>query len=94
MLFRSTMGITGIIVLADGTVMACRRFPSPVGKVPEEKLIDIFLKSSELNKYRNIHSLEKCSKCSLLRFCRGCPAVAYGQTGDWRKADPQCWKEI
>lgn len=89
-----TMGITGIIVLADGTVMACRRFPSPVGKVPEEKLLDIFLKSEKLNEYRNVHALEKCSKCELLRFCRGCPAVAYGQYGDWRKADPQCWKEI
>lgn len=87
-----TMGITGLIVVADGTVMACRRLPSPIGKVPEQKLIDIFINSKELNKYRDINSLEKCSKCELLRFCRGCPAVAYGQYGDWKMADPQCWK--
>lgn len=89
-----TMGITGIILLSDGTVMACRRFPSPVGKLPDQKLLDVFLNSKELNEYRKIENLEKCSKCELLRFCRGCPAVSYGQHGDWRKADPQCWKEV
>jgi hypothetical protein len=29
-----------------------------------------------------------------LRFCRGCPAVAYGYTHDFYAADPQCWKTI
>ena len=36
----------------------------------------------------------KCSKCELLAFCRGCPAVASGKSGDFYAADPQCWKEV
>ena len=45
-------------------------------------------------KYRKWNNFEKCSKCELLRFCRGCPAVSYGYTHDMYSADPQCWKEI
>lgn len=89
-----TLGITGLIVLADGTVYACRRFPSYVGKVPEEKLLNIFLYSPQLNNYRNYQLLEKCSKCELLQICRGCPAVAFGNYGRWTAPDPQCWKKI
>lgn len=89
-----TIGITGLIILADGTVYACRRFPSPVGKVPEQKLLDVFLHSKQLNEYRNSSLLKKCSRCELGQLCRGCPAVAYGAHGSWREEDPQCWKQL
>ena len=38
--------------------------------------------------------MEKCGKCELLPFCRGCMAVAYGATGDFLSGDPQCWKVV
>lgn len=88
------IGTFGLVLLADGTVYACRRFPSYVGKVPKEKLLNIFLHSKKLNKYRNYHLLEKCSKCELLQVCKGCPAVAFGTYGRWTAPDPQCWKKI
>ena len=44
--------------------------------------------------YRNYTKFEKCAKCELLAFCRGCPAVASGKTGNFYGADPQCWKEV
>lgn len=87
-----TMGVTGLIILADGTVMACRRFPSIVGKVPEMKLFDVFIHSEKMNEFRDYSKLEKCSGCELVQICRGCPAVAYGQYGRWGAPDPQCWK--
>ena len=34
----------------------------------------------------------KCSKCELKAWCRGCPAVANGTSGNFYEADPQCWK--
>lgn len=85
------IGISHLSVLADGTVYACRRFKSIVGKVPEESFYDIF-NGEKLNEYRNIELLEKCKDCNLLHYCRGCMAVTHGYTGDWKKADPQCWK--
>lgn len=89
-----SLGINSMVLLADGTAMACRRFPSYIGKVPEQKFIDIFLNSKAIKEYRDVSKLEKCSKCELLSICRGCPAVSYGIHNDWKAADPQCWKGI
>ena len=84
-------GISHITVLANGTVYACRRCESPIGKVPGESLYDIFF-GDKMESYRNFEGFEACSKCELLRFCRGCPSVAKCATGNFYAKDPQCWK--
>lgn len=81
-----------ISILPNGDAYACRRFESKVGNVFEEKLKNIFLKNEE--KYRDFNKFVKCGKCELLGFCRGCPAVSYGDTGDFYGEDPQCWKSL
>jgi radical SAM protein with 4Fe4S-binding SPASM domain len=89
-----------LTILPTGRVMACRRFESPVGKLFEgtknevtTPLYDIFTGEDE-EFYRQHEKMEKCSRCELLRFCRGCPAVAYGYHHSFFAPDPQCWKEI
>lgn len=84
-------GICHMTILPNGDVYACRRFESRVGNALEESLYDIFITKEEV--YRDYDRFEKCSKCELRGFCRGCPAVAYGTNGDFYGADPQCWKE-
>jgi len=81
-----------LTILADGTVYACRRLPLKIGKVPQQKIREIFIESPLLNKMRDIKKMDKCHKCDLLRFCRGCPAVAYGTYNNFYASDPQCWK--
>ena len=88
-----SIGISGIVLLADGTAMACRRFPSYVGNINNNSIYDIFM-SREMNKYRQVHTMEKCPNCELFQICRGCPAASYGIHGRWTAPDPQCWKEI
>lgn len=83
--------IRHMAVLADGTVYACRRFVSPVGKVPEQRFMDIFL-GQAMNAYRQYDRFEGCRSCPLLNYCRGCPAVAYGTFGNFYAKDPQCWR--
>lgn len=80
-------------ILPKGDVYACRRFESNVGNAFNESLFDLFI-GPKMENYRQYNKFKKCSKCELLRFCRGCPAVAYGYTGDFYEVDPQCWKEI
>lgn len=87
-------------ILPTGQVMACRRFDSLVGRLfgygtneVETPLYDIFHGEKE-NVYRQHEKMEKCAKCELLRFCRGCPAVAYGYHHSFFAPDPQCWKEV
>ena len=84
-------GITHITTLADGTVYACRRSETPVGKVPEQSFCDIF-NGEEMDKYRQYEKFEHCSKCEIKNFCRGCPSVAKCLTGNFYSKDPQCWK--
>lgn len=87
------MGQTFLVLLADGTAMSCRRFPSVVGRFPDRSLSELFMNSPEMISYRKVHDLESCRDCELLYHCRGCRAVAYGMGGKWRSPDPQCWKK-
>ena len=82
-----------ITILPNGDVFACRRVSdSKIGNVFEDRLADIWV--CEAEKYRDYNNFEKCSKCELLSWCRGCPAVAKGTHGSYYSPDPQCWKEI
>lgn len=80
-------------IIPNGDIYACRRMSSCIGNVKEKSLYEHFY-GNELNKYRQYDNFEKCSKCELKRFCRGCMAVAYGYTNNMYAPDPQCWKEI
>lgn len=80
-------------ILPTGDVYACRRVQgSKVGNVLNDRLADIWV--CQMEAYRDYTKFEKCSKCELLAFCRGCPAVASGKGGNFYAADPQCWKEV
>ncbi len=82
-----------LTILPNGDIFACRRVQnSKVGNVFEDRLADVWV--CEMEQYRDYTKFEKCSKCELLAFCRGCPAVASGKDGNFYAGDPQCWKEI
>jgi radical SAM/SPASM domain protein of ACGX system len=82
-----------LTILPTGDVYACRRVQnSRVGNVFEDRLADLWV--CQVEQYRQYDKFKKCAKCELLAWCRGCPAVASGKTGDFYEADPQCWKEL
>jgi radical SAM/SPASM domain protein of ACGX system len=84
-------GISHLTLLPNGTVYACRRFESLIGKINEQSFYDIFL-SPEMDQYRQINKLSGCKDCKLLQYCRGCHAVSAGTTGNFFDKDPQCWR--
>ncbi len=86
-------GIAHMTILPNGDVYACRRMDSKVGNALEQPMRDIFLGAGMESK-REFAKFEKCARCKLHGFCRGCPAVAYGYTGDMYAPDPQCWMEV
>jgi radical SAM/SPASM domain protein of ACGX system len=80
-------------ILPTGDIYACRRVQnSKVGNVFADRLADVWV--CQMEEYRDYSKFEKCSKCRLLAWCRGCPAVASGKDGNFYAADPQCWKEV
>lgn len=81
-----------LTILPNGDIFACRRVRnSKVGNVFDDRIADVWV--CEMEKYRDYSKFEKCSKCELKAWCRGCPAVASGKDGNFYAADPQCWKE-
>ncbi|MBQ7221230.1 MAG: radical SAM/SPASM domain protein, ACGX system [Synergistaceae bacterium] len=86
-------GNAHLTILPSGDVYACRRVrDSRVGNALHDKLSDLWL--GEMESYREYSKFMKCSRCELLPYCRGCPAVAKGTYGDFYAQDPQCWKEV
>jgi radical SAM/SPASM domain protein of ACGX system len=82
-----------LTILPTGDVYACRRVQnSRVGNVFSDRLADLWV--GRLEDYRQYDKFKKCGKCQLLAWCRGCPAVASGKSGDFYDVDPQCWKEV
>lgn len=86
-------GSTVLTVLADGTIYPCRRLPIYLGKVPQDEIAEVFYRAKEQIQLRNVLNFKKCSNCSLLPFCRGCPGVAFGAAKDPFAPDPQCWRK-
>ena len=82
-----------LTILPTGDIYACRRVQnSKVGNVFTDRIADVWL--CQMEQYRDYTKFKKCAKCELLAWCRGCPAVASGQDGNFYAADPQCWKEV
>lgn len=80
-------------ILPTGDLYACRRVQnSKVGNAFADRIADVWV--CQMEQYRDYAKFRKCAKCELLAYCRGCPAVASGKTGDFYAEDPQCWKEV
>jgi len=88
------IGWTCVCILSNGDVLACRRFPLKIGKMPEQSFEDIFLGSKELRKFRRPEYFEECGNCEYYKICRGCPAVVYGFTGNPFAKNPLCFKDL
>lgn len=78
-----------LALLPDGEVHACRKFPSCIGNIRNQRLYDIY--QSELAaRYRA--GSRACRGCDLNPVCRGCLAIAYSLGLDvFEEKDPFCF---
>lgn len=80
-----------LVVLPDGEVHACRKFPSPLGNLTRQKLAQIY-DGAQADKYRT--GCAACKACPIRHACGGCPAVSYGFGQDvFTRKDPFCFFE-
>jgi len=78
-----------ISVLPDGEVHACRKFPSKVGNIFHNSLIEIY-DSEAAHRYRQ--RSEDCILCPIQHVCGGCLAVTHGHGLDiCKERDPYCF---
>lgn len=78
-----------VALLPNGEVHACRKFPSMIGSVLEDKL-DVIYNSRQAKQYRR--GCRRCAFCPIRRHCGGCLAVSYSQGYDaFSQRDPYCF---
>lgn len=87
-------GVSGITVLPDGRLMACRRMNLIIGSLVEKSFREIWVQSPVLEKLRDRSSYSgRCRTCRLWSYCRGCRAIAMAGRGGggFLNTDPHCW---
>ena len=90
-------GVSGLTILADGTITPCRRLNIPIGNVLEDSLREVWATSPVLEALRDRKRYEsKCGNCKRWANCRGCRAIAYAYSKangnpDYLAEDPQCF---
>ena len=87
-----SIGLDGICILPDATVLPCRRLPIPIGNLKRDSFEKIWFTSDLLWQIREKRNLKgKCNACEFIPRCGGCRAMAYACNGDYLAEDPQCW---
>ena len=90
-IYRCTAGDRLLTVLADGSVMACRRLPIVSGNVREKTLIDIYENDPELIRLRSVGIPEECGGCEYASQCTGgAKCISYARFGRYDIHDPDC----
>lgn len=90
-IYSCNAGSRLLAILADGTVMPCRRLPIEVGNVTLSELLTIYRKSPELIKLRKSEIPEKCKPCKYAQSCRGgAKCIACAKSGRYDIPDPDC----
>lgn len=89
-------GVSGLTILADGTLTPCRRLPIPLGNVRRDSIRQVWAESPVLNALRDRRRYGRCGRCPHWAGCRGCRAVAYACQAaagreDYLADDPQCF---
>ena len=91
------VGVSGLTLLPDGTILPCRRLPVPLGNVRRDRLREVWATSPVLEALRDKRRYHgKCGSCRRWAQCRGCRAIAYAWsrsrgTPDFLATDPQCF---
>ena len=90
-IYKCTAGDSLLALLADGTVMPCRRLPVIAGNINSESLLTIYRESPVLRGLRELDIPDGCKACRYKEMCRGgSKCAAYAKTGRYDAADPDC----
>ena len=84
-------GLGVLFVSHRGDVYPCGYLPVNCGNILETRLIEIWDRSEDLARMRDVAALEgKCGVCEYRQVCGGCRARAFGMTGDYMGEEPFC----
>ena len=81
-----------LILLADGSLMPCRRLPYVIGSIFEGELKNTLAASEIMGTLHDASIPEACSGCTRAERCRGgARCITCARSGTWEDRDPDCW---
>ena len=91
--FKGCVAGSGLCYIKpNGDVWACPFIPLSAGNVRQNKVKDIWEKSSLFELLRDRRNLKgKCRQCLYKEICGGCRGRAYAHCGDLLAEDPLCF---
>lgn len=90
-IYRCSAGDSLLILLADGTVMPCRRLPLTLGNVRNNSLLELYRDSQIMHDLRACPIPKECAGCKYAEACRGgAKCVTYARAGRYDLPDPDC----
>lgn len=84
------LGFQGVVIDYKGNLKVSSRSGFVVGNVLHRSLLDMFVNDPIYVALRSA-KVEKCGDCKYYSRCGGDRTVAYGRTGNFLAADPDCW---
>lgn len=90
-IYHCSAGKSLLTILADGTLLPCRRLPLEIGNVLEKDLLMLF-EESEIIKDLSISSIpEDCKGCTMANHCRGgAKCLSYALKNNYKIKDSYC----
>ncbi|MCR5161187.1 MAG: radical SAM protein [Lachnospiraceae bacterium] len=80
-----------LVLLADGSVMPCRRLPFVIGNIREHSIEEIISESPLMQELREAPLPDGCKICTKKELCRGgARCIALAQLSSWKEKDPGC----
>ncbi|MEE0873451.1 MAG: radical SAM protein [Ruminococcus sp.] len=90
-IYRCSAGDSLLVLLADGSVMPCRRLPIVAGNAHDSTLLSIYRDSPVMISLRETGVPQGCRGCRYSEDCRGgAKCAAYARFGRYDIPDPDC----
>ncbi len=84
-------GISFAFISSDEIIQPCGYLEINCGDLKKQSFDQIWNESEVFKRLRNFSLYKgKCGRCEYIRFCGGCRARAYEETGDYLEEEPLC----
>ena len=89
--YHCAAGTTLLTLLADGTLLPCRRLPIPIGNCRTDDMLTLWQNSPLIASLRREEIPERCIACPRAPLCRGgAKCLTYAVTGKLSDRDINC----
>ena len=90
--YHCSAGTDLLTLLADGTLLPCRRLPIPIGNCLETDMLSLYRNSPLICTLQERRIPDECMYCAKAELCRGgAKCLTYAMTGDYTRKDPNCY---